>query len=79
MKICDKTMELPGLPAAKKRGPKPTGKALTGAERQARHRARLLYAAKRASLAIDRLILGDKSQAALFWVAAWARKAGWRK
>lgn len=79
-KQCDKTGELPGLkPALRKRGPTPTGKALTSAERQARHRARLLQASKRASLAIDRVIRGDTSPAALFWVAGWSRKAGWRK
>jgi hypothetical protein len=34
------------------------------------------YAAKRMSVAVDRVIRGDKSQRARAWVAAWARAAG---
>ena len=41
--------------------------------------ARRHYAAKRMSLAVDRIIRGDKSPRAAAWVAAWAKAAGIRR
>jgi len=41
--------------------------------------ARRQYAARRMSLAVDRVIRGDKSVGAVAWVNAWARAAGIHK
>lgn len=41
--------------------------------------ARRHYAAKRMSLAVDRIIRGDKSPRAAAWVAAWSMAAGIRR
>lgn len=39
---------------------------------------RSAYAARRASLAVNRVILGRNPERARLWAIAWAARAGWK-